>query len=162
MHGTDSRAGKPVVYTVIPKHLVYANLTIGAYVENQGYAVTTPWQYTYGMAGQVDYEELKTSLNTHAVRADQLWVFAEHEGFVPSLEDDVHFGLGLTDGCVREIELFEDANGQRGDPPFADQVRYFHFDAEDMEIEPVHPPFAPPRPEHIEPETGPSSTGGGR
>lgn len=151
MNGSDR--AKPTVYTVIPKYLVYANLTIGAYVENHGYAVNTPWQFTYGMAGQVDYEGLKESLNTHAIRADQLWVFAEREGFIPSLEDDVHFGLGITDGCLREINLFEEANGRKDGAPFGHLVRYFHFDAESMDIDPVDPPFAPPEPRYLQPDT---------
>lgn len=136
---------KPVVYTVIPKYLVYGNLTIGAYVENQGYAVTTPWQYAYGMAGNVDYEGLKESLNTLAVRADQLWVFAEEAGFIPDLEETTHFGLGITDGCAREIRLFEQEQGSRD--PQGHKLRYFHFDAEEMDITPRHPPFDPEKTE---------------
>lgn len=150
---TDRERSKPVVYTVIPKYLVYGNLTIGAYVENHGYAVNTPWQYSYGMAGKVDYDGLKESLNALAIRADQLWVFAEREGFIPSLEEDVHFGLGMTDGCLREVNLFESENGMGSTGSMDRLIRYFHFDAESMEIEPVDPPFSPPEPRYVTKES---------
>lgn len=160
----NNRGEKPVVYTVIPKYLVFGNLTIGTYVENHGYAANTPWQYSYGMGGRVDYEGLKESLNTLAIRSDELWVFAEREGFVPSLEVETHFGLGITDGCCREISLFEEEHGRT--LAGGESLRYFHFDAEELEIDPVHPPFRPEVPDNRAPsrpqtcEEGGLSNGG--
>lgn len=116
---------KPIVYTAIPKFLVYGNQVIGSYVENRGFAVTTPWQYSYGMGGNVDYEALKESLNTLAIRSDEVWVFSENEGVLPH-EHTTRNGLGITDGVDREISLAEEH-----DVP----VRYFRFDAEEMTIE---------------------------
>lgn len=127
--GTETpRADKPIVYTAIPKFLVYADPIIGAYVENEGYAVTTPWQYDYGMGGRVDYEDLKESLNTLAVKSDEVWVFAAEAGTFPRHEYETRHGLGLTDGVVREIELAE----EHGTP-----VRYFIVDVEELTIRAV-------------------------
>lgn len=130
-------ASKPIVYTAIPKFLVFANPIIGAYVENRGFAATTPWQYDYGMGARVDYDDLIESLNTMAVKSDEVWVFGLEAGvFSESIIAHRH-GIGLTDGVLREVGLAENA----GTP-----VRYFQFDLEEHTIVPVHPDH-PPDPE---------------
>lgn len=118
-------ADKAVVYTAIPKFLVYADPIIGAFVENEGYAVSTPWQYDYGMGDRVPYESLKESLNSLAVNADEVWVFGAPEGTFPNHEDAVEHGIGLTDGCIREVELAR----QHGVP-----VRYYEVQPESLDI----------------------------
>lgn len=124
---------KPVVYTAIPKWFVYANPIVGAYVENHGFAATTPWQYDYGMGERVNYDDLIESLDTLAVKADEVWVFGPRSGLFP-YEDESRLGLGLTDGVVREIELAE----EHGTP-----VRYIEFEPEEHEFEPIYPAFPP-------------------
>lgn len=134
---------KPIVYTAIPKFLVYANPIIGAYVENQGFAATTPWQYDYGMGDRVDYDDLIESLNTMAVKADEVWVFGAPDEFFHNVIETAIYGIGLTDGVLREANLAERA----GTP-----VRYFEFGVEDHSIEPAHP--------DREPEPGEEDTNG--
>lgn len=121
---TDQR---DIVYTAIPKFLVYANLTIGAYVENHGYAANTPWQYSYGMGDKVDYEDLKESLHELLFASDEVWVFAEQEGTFPRHEDEVFGDLAVTDGVNREIRL-----AVKNDIP----VKFYYFDAESRDIVP--------------------------
>lgn len=96
---------KKVVYTAIPKFLVYYNLEIGAYVENQGFTANTPWQYTYAMGDKVHYDNLKKSLGQLVKASDQMWVFSEASGTFPKHEELQISGLGLTDGIVDELEI---------------------------------------------------------
>lgn len=96
---------RSVVYTAIPKFLVYYNLRIGAFVENQGYAANTPWQYTYAMGDKVPYRNLKTSLQSLVKASDEMWIFGEREGTFPRHEDYIMEGIGLTDGIIDEIGI---------------------------------------------------------
>lgn len=96
---------KDEVYTAIPKFLTYANLTIGSYVENRGYAANTPWQYTYAMGDRVDYDGLKESLHALLTSSDAVWVFGAYADTFPRHEAAVYGDIAVTDGVEREIHL---------------------------------------------------------
>lgn len=129
---THQQERKPVVYTAIPKYLVYADPIIGAYVEHHGYAVTTPWQYDYGMGDRVNYDDLIDSLNELAISADEVWAFGAETGLLP--ETDSINGIGLTNGVIRELNLAK----KHGTP-----TRLFEFTPEEQTIQPVTPAHDP-------------------
>lgn len=118
-------AVRPVVYTAIPKYLVYYNLEIGSFVERQGFAANTPWQYAPYMADKVDYGNLKSSLYSLLDASDEMWIFGEKEGFCPRLEEGTISGVGLTDGVVEEIGFCLENNIK---------MKVFRIDAETGDI----------------------------